>query len=217
MYLTDYREYSLKDVITQLEPNLFRKVTGLTVKDFEMLVSIGLFNDSLMNEAVYNFKRYEDASLEYTGIEKHAEDRNVGLFSTVISKKEYEEMAAAQMASMEENPFRTIVTAVKDDSPKPAPAGQKKSKVDELRTPVAVAAEPGADIPEKPAMQDVSPKNRTQNLAKVGIGTLVWHKKFGVGKITGMRKGKIMVSFPAKNVTFQFPQAFEQGFIILEE
>ena len=30
MYLTDYREYSLKDVILQLEPKLFERVTGLT-------------------------------------------------------------------------------------------------------------------------------------------------------------------------------------------
>ena len=36
MYLTDYRERSLKDVIIQLEPGLFKKVTGLTVKDFEL-------------------------------------------------------------------------------------------------------------------------------------------------------------------------------------
>lgn len=36
MYLTDYRERSLKDVITQLEPGLFKKVTGLDVKDFEL-------------------------------------------------------------------------------------------------------------------------------------------------------------------------------------
>jgi hypothetical protein len=36
MYLTDYRERSLKDVITQLEPALFKKVTGLDVKDFEL-------------------------------------------------------------------------------------------------------------------------------------------------------------------------------------
>ena len=41
MYLTDYREKSLKDVITQLEPGLFKKVTGLEVKDFELLVSLG--------------------------------------------------------------------------------------------------------------------------------------------------------------------------------
>ena len=52
MYLTDYREYSLKDVITQLEPELFKKVTGLDVKDFELLVSLNVFNEALMNDAV---------------------------------------------------------------------------------------------------------------------------------------------------------------------
>jgi hypothetical protein len=38
MYLTDYRERSLKDVITQLEPSLFKRVTGLLVKDFDILL-----------------------------------------------------------------------------------------------------------------------------------------------------------------------------------
>ena len=71
MYLTDFREYSLKDVIMQLEPELFRKVTGLTLKDFSLLVSLGVFNSDLMNDAVYKFKRYEDSSLEYTGISTH--------------------------------------------------------------------------------------------------------------------------------------------------
>ena len=89
MYLTDYRERSLKDVITQLEPGLFKKVTGLTLKDFELLVSLGIFNSALMNDAIYKFKRYEDASLEYTGINKH-EDENVGLFDTVLSRADYE-------------------------------------------------------------------------------------------------------------------------------
>jgi hypothetical protein len=84
MYLTDYRERSLKDVITQLEPGLFKKVTGLTVKDFELLVSLGVFNSALMNDAVYKFKRYEDASLSYTGIDKH-EGEDVGLYDTVIT------------------------------------------------------------------------------------------------------------------------------------
>ena len=71
MYLTDYREFSLKDVIMQLEPDLFRKVTGLTLKDFELLVNLGVFNRDLMNDAVYKFKRYEDSSLEYAGINTH--------------------------------------------------------------------------------------------------------------------------------------------------
>ena len=88
MYLTDYRERSLKDVITQLEPDLFRKVTGLTQKDFELLVSLGVFNSALMNDAVYKFKRYEDASLEYTGISKH-QDKSVGLYDTVLSAEDY--------------------------------------------------------------------------------------------------------------------------------
>ncbi len=90
MYLTDYRERSLRDVITQLEPGLFKKVTGLSVKDFELLVSLDVFNSGLMNDAVYKFKRYEDASLAYTGINKH-EDDDVGLYDTVISEKEYKQ------------------------------------------------------------------------------------------------------------------------------
>ena len=88
MYLTDYRERSLKDVITQLEPDLFRKVTGLTQKDFELLVSLGVFNSALMNDAVYKFKRYEDASLEYTGINKRVGE-NVGLYDTVLTAEDY--------------------------------------------------------------------------------------------------------------------------------
>ena len=91
MYLTDFRERSLKDVITQLEPGLFKKVTGLDVKDFELLVSLGVFNDALMNDAVYKFRRYEDSSLEYTGINKHANE-NIGLFDTTISNEDYEMM-----------------------------------------------------------------------------------------------------------------------------
>lgn len=88
MYLTDFREYTLKDVITKIEPDLFRKVTGLTVNDFDLLVSLGVFNSQLMNEAVWNFKRYEDASLTYTGINKHQDTVKLGGFDTVVDKEE---------------------------------------------------------------------------------------------------------------------------------
>jgi hypothetical protein len=88
MYLTDFRERTLKDVITKLEPSLFKKVTGLSVKDFELLVSLGVFNSALMNDAVYKFKRYEDASLVYTGINKH-EGEGIGLYDTTLSEQEY--------------------------------------------------------------------------------------------------------------------------------
>ena len=92
MYLTDCREMSLVDVITEVEPELFKKVTGLNVKDFELLVSLNVFNEGLMNDAVYKFKRYEDASLTYTGIDKHIGE-NVGLYNTVISREDYNAMA----------------------------------------------------------------------------------------------------------------------------
>ena len=88
MYLTDYRERNLKDVIMQLEPQLFKKVTGLNVGDFDLLVSLGVFNDSLMNDAVYKFKRYEDKSLSYTGLWRH-KDSDIGLFDTTISSQEF--------------------------------------------------------------------------------------------------------------------------------
>ena len=42
-----------------------------------------------MNDAVYKFKRYEDASLEYIGINRHAGE-DIGLFDTVLSRKDYE-------------------------------------------------------------------------------------------------------------------------------
>jgi len=89
MYLTDYRERCLKDVITQLEPGLFKKVTGLTINNFELLVSLGVFNSALMNDAVYKFKRYEDSSLSYTGINRH-EGEEIGLYDTVLSATDYQ-------------------------------------------------------------------------------------------------------------------------------
>mgnify|MGYP001303681862 CR=1 FL=1 len=89
MYLTDYRERTLQDVIKELEPGLFRKVTGLTEKEFDHLEGLGVFNASLMNAAVGDFKRCEDRSLSYTGIFKH-EGLNVGLYETVISDEEFQ-------------------------------------------------------------------------------------------------------------------------------
>ncbi len=83
MYLTDYREQTLIDVIKNLEPSLFTKVTGLTIKDFELLLNLNLFNKSLMDEAVYKFKVYEDSSLNYSGTTKH-DFKDIGLWDTVI-------------------------------------------------------------------------------------------------------------------------------------
>ncbi|MDP2828037.1 MAG: restriction endonuclease [Sulfuricellaceae bacterium] len=86
MYLTDFRENTLQDVITKLEPDLFLAVTGLTVKDFHLLVRLKVFNTEQMNQAVFAFRRYEDASLRYTGIESHQGLSHYGLYDTVVAK-----------------------------------------------------------------------------------------------------------------------------------
>lgn len=85
MYLTDYRENTLHDVITKIEPELFKAVTGLTVRDFDLLVSLGVFNATHMNQAVFAFRRYEDSSLSYTGIDSHPRLRHYGLYDTVVA------------------------------------------------------------------------------------------------------------------------------------
>jgi Meiotically up-regulated gene 113 len=88
MYLTDFREQRLKDVITKLEPKLFKKVTGLTTADFERLVSLGVFNSALMNDAVWKFRRYEDSSLRYMGVSRH-KGLEVGLFDTALTEDDF--------------------------------------------------------------------------------------------------------------------------------
>jgi hypothetical protein len=84
MYLTDFRENTLVDVITKLEPDLFKTVTGLSVEDFHLLVSVGVFNATHMNQAIFAFRRYEDASLSYTGIDSHPGLRRYGLYDTAV-------------------------------------------------------------------------------------------------------------------------------------
>jgi hypothetical protein len=94
MYLTDFREQCLKDVITQLEPGLFLKVTGLTVKDFDLLVSLNVFNSAIMNDAVYKFKRYEDGSLEYIGFENYTKkiSKRVGGWDSTLPREVFDEL-----------------------------------------------------------------------------------------------------------------------------
>jgi len=66
MYLTDNREKTVIDIITQVEPELFEKVTTLSLKDFKRLVNAGAFNASKMNDAVWKFRQFEEPSLSYT-------------------------------------------------------------------------------------------------------------------------------------------------------
>lgn len=210
MYLTDYRERSLKDVITQLEPGLFKKVTGLNVKDFELLCSIGVFNASLMNDAIFKFKRYEDSSLSYTGIEKHVSDE-IGGWDTVIRKEEYEKLFYNQQSTMEAE----IAAAIDESYDLTSTSKNKpdtKEKSDLITSKYNISS-PVTTTIQKPAEQ---PKPQI-DLSVVNVGTKVLHQKFGEGTITSIYKNRsyIKVAFSIGEKTFAMPTCFEQGFLSL--
>ena len=237
MYLTDYREYSLRDVITQLEPDLFKKVTGLNVKDFELLVSLNVFNEALMNDAVYKFKRYEDASLIYTGIDKHTGE-NVGLYSTVISRADYDAMASQLFSSMQtdmtgdddlpEIPTFTNISGYPDDEDEeddPLMAAETITTYGAKRPSIIQKTESfiGSTYctpyvaPTSTSTTSVKKPLIDVDTSKIQTDTIVTHKAFGSGRVKGIDGSVIVVSFDGVEKNFQFPGAFEQGFLKLSE
>lgn len=209
MYLTDYRERCLKDVITQLEPGLFKKVTGLNVNDFELLCSIGVFNASLMNDAIFKFKRYEDASLTYTGIDKH-EDDEVGGWDTVIRREEYEKLFYNQQSTMAMNQSEDISDEeIITEKPSPTPKPVTTAKPSLVTAQYGVKS-PATELPkvEKPKVPELE-----IDLSTVKIGATVKHKVFGEGVITKLNDKHIYVEFKAGQKNFIFPDAFKQGFL----
>ncbi|WP_445159781.1 DEAD/DEAH box helicase [Mycobacterium sp. Dal123C01] len=94
MYVTDFREQALKDIIFGADSALFERVTGITVDDFELLNSIGVFNPIHMHSAIYQFKAFEDSSLQYANEPGAAvEKRPIGLWDKVLQPGELLENA----------------------------------------------------------------------------------------------------------------------------
>lgn len=212
MYLTDYRERSLKDVITQLEPGLFKKVTGLDVNDFNLLCSIGVFNASLMNDAIFKFKRYEDSSLSYTGIEKHVSDE-IGGWDTVIRREEYEKLFYNQQATMEA-PKIEVAEEYIEEPDKPIIERKVVPK-----SPTLVTTAYGVKSPITTTVQkaEETPKVKI-DLSGAVVGAVVVHKKFGEGTISNIDKAQkyIKIAFSVGEKMFVIPTCFEQGFLTIK-
>lgn len=188
MYLTDYRERCLKDVITQLEPGLFKKVTGLSVEDFNMLCTLGVFNAPLMNDAIFKFKRYEDASLTYTGINRHSDDE-VGGWDTTIRKAQYEKLFYNQQSSMLSEDYDSYNSDKK--------ATEKSSS---------------SVSHSKPVQTETNMKTL---LDKLTVGDTVIHKKFGKGEVVKINSNEkfLYIRFAIGEKKFIFPDAFLMGFL----
>ena len=229
MYLTDYREYCLKDVITQLEPKLFKKVTGLDVRDFNLLCELNVFNAPLMNDAVYKFKRYEDSSLVYTDLESKHTGENIGLFDTVLSPEEYAALYSSQQSSMsgigydnsEMPSFSAAIASVDDDEDEPQTVPiKKKPQNDVLQIKKSVIApKPIAQaISQQPKSILTQPQNPVKNapkidLSSVKIGSMLTHKAFGAGAVKAIDDKYITVDFDGTEKRFMFPAAIMQGFL----
>lgn len=203
MYLTDYREQTIKDVITQIEPELFKKVTGLSVKDFDVLCSIGLFDPEKMNQGIFGFRKYENSSLNYTGIDKH-EGESIGGWDTVLRREEYEALYSKQQATVTDLSDAIISST----ETKTAPESSASSKIDTTSAKKTV----------NPEKQEKPQIDWEQILADVGVGTTVKHKFFGEGTISKMDKAKkyIHVKFKKGEKQFVFPNAFIGGFLSLQ-
>lgn len=203
MYLTDYREQTIKDVITQIEPELFKKVTGLSVKDFDVLCSIGLFDPEKMNQGIFGFRKYENSSLNYTGIDKH-EGESIGGWDTVLRREEYEALYSKQQATVTDL-SDAIISATET---KTAPESSASAKIDTTSAKKTVN-------PEKQEKQQIDWEHI---LADVGVGTTVKHKLFGEGTISKMDKAKkyIRIKFKNGEKQFIFPDAFIGGFLSVE-
>jgi hypothetical protein len=164
---------------------LFRKVTGLTIPDFELLISLNVFNAALMNDAVYKFKRYEDSSLSYTGIQAQ-ELKGIGLYDTVIYPK---------------------------NKPQVTPATQNKPIQNIKKQPVITSKHQSAGTTNNPNhAEQVTAVKPTFPTHKVGDN--VFHKTFGAGTILSIDEKYVICRFEGnREKKFFYPQVFEQGYL----
>ncbi|MBQ5714616.1 MAG: DEAD/DEAH box helicase family protein [Bacteroidaceae bacterium] len=215
MYLTDYRERCLKDVITQLEPGLFKKVTGLSVEDFNMLCSLGVFNAPLMNDAIFKFKRYEDASLTYTGINKHSNDE-VGGWDTTIRRTQYEKLFYNQQSSMTAIDYSAYSRSNEPVEDKRTEQPRIAVKVEQTQPAPIIQPQPTkTTATESVSQEKQTEKDLVSKLGSIDIDSTVVHKKFGKGTVVKFNKNEkfIHIKFTLGEKKFIFPDAFLMGFL----
>lgn len=243
MYLTDFREACLQDVITQLEPDLFKRVTGLKVKDFELLASIGVFNESLMNDAIFKFRRYENASLEYTGINRH-EGEKVGGWSTIVSRDDLDAIYGKEpefdnsiMVGDEVwfNKKRAIVDKISGDKIWVRVDGKKLDPIvmsKALEAGSLTRTKPEYDMQDSIMMAAEVPKAEDEPNEKpssgwstdprdphcnpyVFVGERYRNKDYGICTVSELKPGKVcMKTQRGKSVIFIYPDAFVNGKVI---
>ena len=190
-----------------------------------------------MNDAIFKFKRYEDSSLSYTGIDKH-EGKAVGGWDTVIKRAEYDQLFYNQQATMEapavEQPDEIENVIIPIKKPEPVAPKPKTTYVTDQYgvkpTASMVAEKPapyGAGIQKPVDRPAAKPEEKADGVqvdySRVVIGAKVIHKAFGEGTIVFIDKkmSKIDVKFAAGQKSFIIEKgnsfnAFVRGFLRFE-
>lgn len=143
-----------------------------------------------MNDAVYQFKRYEDSSLSYTGINTH-EGENVGGFDTVITESTFRNMIP--MVELSSTPTLSVVGQEKEDEKDEVKEEQNNDYSDDVNE----------EVNDEVSSHWLSYK----------VGDTVMHKSFGRGIITSIDNKYIWIKFATNEKKFFFPQCFEKGYV----
>ncbi len=90
----------------------------------------------------------------------------------------------------------------------------KKEPVVQQSLPTPASTYRPSYIPPEPVAIPTKKKTVLKiDTSKVVSGSLVSHKAFGTGQVVGIDGGLIIVDFKGVKKKFQFPGAFEQGFL----
>ena len=186
------------------------------MNDFNLLCSIGVFNASLMNDAIFKFKRYEDSSLSYTGIEKHLSE-DVGGWDTVVRREEYEKLFYNQQATMER--LAEEIAAVVEPSMTENEPTMSETRDAEIQftAPMSESTVSGHAPSEMTASEEKPAPKEAFDCSLVDVGTAVFHAKFGEGKVVKLDKSEryITVAFTVGEKIFAMPNCFGMGFLKL--
>jgi hypothetical protein len=179
-----------------------------------------------MNDAIFKFKRYEDSSLSYTGIDKH-QGEDIGGWDTVIRREEYEKLFFNQQATMDAPEREEFVEEIEEEPVVPTPIVHKvesksvNKSSPELVTKAYGIVTPKAQTPTKPTTtvtQLPKPEVPVVDTSKLVVGAIVKHKVFGEGEIVKVDKTitHINVKFKVGEKTFVIGGvncAFKNGFL----
>ena len=128
--------------------------------------------------------------------------------------------------------FVNISDDEEDDEDELPPVKEPQKQTPAKRTPIVQPSTPSAStyrptagstyrpsyVPPAPVVSPTVHKPKfTVDQSKVQAGTIVTHKAFGTGQVKGIDGAIIVVTFNGEDKRFQFPWAFEQGFLKLDE